>query len=190
MKKILFIVTFVFALFFANAQEKSNTDNNKIVLWCSLELEDGTVLIPESRLYTDIYLSEKGKIKYIVVKKNGKYGICDLDGKEVIAPIYKYVMVSKVYDSRSFNELNYYFIDIEVENQHDMIADLNGNIQGTRKSGVVEKDSKGFFYRYIDFDLNSHKKYINLNQNSRYNFTPKNRKYIKTTSTLKEPLSF
>lgn len=49
-------------------------------------------LIPLSRGYDFIcFHSENGHVGYFGVEKNGKYGACDLTGKEIISPIYKFV---------------------------------------------------------------------------------------------------
>lgn len=50
----------------------------------------GTTIIPLSREYTFIcFHGETGHVGYFGVKKNGKKGVCDVNGKEIIAPRYE-----------------------------------------------------------------------------------------------------
>ena len=85
-------------------------------------------LIPLSREYTSIYYSqEEGHKGYFRIKKNGKYGACDLTGKEIAQPIYE----SLIYISSGFEYKN---------SDGDWIAlgwmlDSEGNaIRGTKES--------------------------------------------------------
>ena len=60
-------------------------------------------LIPLSREYTSIYYhKEDGHKGYFSVKKNGKSGVCDLTGKEIIQPLYE----SLIYLSSGFEYMN------------------------------------------------------------------------------------
>lgn len=53
----------------------------------------GTMIIPLSREYTSIYFrSEIGHVGYFCVEKNGKEGVCDIDGKEIIVPQYESIL--------------------------------------------------------------------------------------------------
>lgn len=85
-------------------------------------------LIPLSREYTSIYyIQEEGHKGYFRIKKNGKYGACDLTGKEIAQPIYE----SLIYISSGFEYKN---------SDGDWIAlgwmlDSEGNaIRGTKES--------------------------------------------------------
>lgn len=53
----------------------------------------GTLIIPLSREYTSVYFINKpGHVGYFCVKKNGKEGVCDVDGKEIIVPQYESII--------------------------------------------------------------------------------------------------
>lgn len=83
--------------------------------------KEGIELIPISRRYTYVILYNAG---YFGVKKNGKEGVCNLQGKEIIAPIYKSVLYSggvfKVKDKKGhYRELN---VDLNTKMVVDGVA--------------------------------------------------------------------
>ena len=60
-------------------------------------------LIPLSRGYDRIYFrAEDGHVGYFKVEKNGKSGVCDITGKEIVSPSYE----SVIYVSDGFNYKN------------------------------------------------------------------------------------
>ncbi len=64
---------------------------------CGAQDKDGHEIIPMSRGYNDIIYDENdyGGYPYFKVRKNNKYGACDLNGVEAIKPIYHGVYTFK-----------------------------------------------------------------------------------------------
>lgn len=83
------------------------------------ETGDGVTIIPLSRGYDMIYyISFSGKFKVFI---HHKYGICDKEGKEIIKPIYDFIMDLKTGD------LEYYSVKLG------------------EKRGICDKDGKEIF---------------------------------------------
>lgn len=103
MKKIIFIAILLgLTSLSANAQTRSLRTEKDGFQWYNIfssdgkyegaESVDGKTLIPLSRQYTFIcYQSESGHKGYFRVEKGDKQGACDIYGREIIAPKYKFV---------------------------------------------------------------------------------------------------
>lgn len=82
--------------------------------WATLYGESDALLIPLSRGYNDIqFVSVKGHIGYFKTMRNGRVGVCDVYGNEVLPPVYKQVGYSLA-KGFSYDDANYLSIWLDV----------------------------------------------------------------------------
>lgn len=82
------------------------SDLNYTAHWMGVMDANRNIIIPVTRKYNFItYHSVKGRKGYYTFELNGKKGVCDITGKEVIAPKYDYIYFSEAYNCFSY-ELN------------------------------------------------------------------------------------
>lgn len=132
----------------------------------ALYYPDGTCPINAGRQYEWITVMIKAKRAYIHVEKNGKIGICDMDGNEVVKPNYKSAYLFTATD-KNINDVDYYYIRLENEDGTTDIADLEGNIVYRNAYGGVKEKNNGYYTHKED---GKDERKITINQNPSYNF--------------------
>lgn len=128
-KLLLFIVLAGLTSIGANAQRKDFRTEEDGFKWYNIiesdgtegaESTDGKTLIPTSRRYSFICYHASDGFGYFSVKKNNKYGACNIKGKEIIAPERGY---DRVYFFVEAPTKGYYKVQ---KNGKSGACDLNG----------------------------------------------------------------
>ncbi len=140
----------------------------------ALYYPNGKCPISIDRRYGSLFLSITANKAYIVVARSLSsgdigFGICDMDGIEVISPISKsYPFLQCAFNNNKI--CNYYYFEVKEDLETNglyHIVDLNGNIVKKNRQLVSYDNEKGYYY-CMDAEYNEER--ISINQNSRYNF--------------------
>lgn len=146
MKKIIFIAILLgLTSLSANAQTRSLRTEKDGFQWYDIfssdrtyqgaESVDGKTLIPLSRQYTFIcYISESGHKGYFNVKKEDKGGACDIYGREIIAPKYKFVFYT--YDGFNYEDAQGNYIPFGIT------LDANGRASSYGHTGSTSSTTR------------------------------------------------
>lgn len=131
------------------AQKKTLKTESDGYQWYKLEQNgkvgaqsvNGTTFIPLSRGYTSIYFYSG----WFHIEKNKLEGICDIMGKEVVAPKYEYVF--------PHDHINGYIYFEVVFNGRRGVCSMNGQEIITPKyDEVVCVDQDGYSYYYVELN--------------------------------------